>query len=276
VTASGLFDTIIRFQGGQVLEMAEDIQPDLRERLSAIHGAHILLVEDNEINQQVAREFLERSGMTVTVAENGEEALRILEIQPFDVVLMDLHMPVMDGLEATRRIRLDERFRDLPIIAMTAAVMAQDRETCLAAGMNDHIAKPILPNELHETLLKYIKLSQQTQKDPMKPIQPTAPEVQLPAELPGFALHDVLALLGGNQALLRKLLLQFAEQFSGATEHVANLIREGKCQEAADYLHCIKGAAANLGATAVQQAAADLESQLNSGLKNSCELHLKD
>jgi len=266
VTASGLFDTIIRFQGGQVLEKAEDIQPDLRERLSAIQGAYILLVEDNEINQQVEREFLERSGMNVTVAENGEEALRLLENQLFDAVLMDLQMPVMDGLEATRRIRRDERFRDLPVIAMTAAVMAQDREACLAAGMNGHIAKPILPNELREMLLKHIKPRQQELKNAMRPIRATAPEVQLPDQLPGFELHNVLALLGGNQALLRKLLLQFAEQFSRSTELVANMIQEGKGQEAADYLHRIKGAAANLGAIAVQQAAADLEGQLSSGM----------
>ena len=265
VTASGLFDTIIRFQGGQVLEKTEeDLQPDLRESLSAIQGAHILLVEDNEINQQVAKEFLERLGMIVTVAENGEEALRILEIQPFDGVLMDLHMPVMDGLEATRRIRLDERFRDLPVIAMTAAVMAQDRETCRAAGMNDHIAKPILPKELHEKLLKYIKPIPQTQKNPGKLTQ--AAQMQLPDELPGFALQNVLTLLGGNKALLRKLLLQFAEKFSDAAGDAARMIREGKCMEAAGFLHQIKGAAANLGATAVQQAAANLESQLDSGM----------
>jgi CheY-like chemotaxis protein len=175
-------------------------------------------------------------------------------------------MPVMDGLEATRRIRLAERFRDLPVIAMTAAVMAQDRETCLAAGMNDHIAKPILPNELHETLLKYIKPRQQELKNGMRPIRASAAEVQLPDQLPGFELHNVLALLGGNQVLLRKLLLQFAGQFSAAAGEVANMIGEGKYREAADYLHQIKGAAANLGATAVQQAASNLESQLNSGM----------
>jgi len=264
VTASGLFDTIIRFQGGQVLEKAAAVQPDLRERLSAIRGAQILLVEDNEINQQVAREFLERSGMKVTLAENGVEALQILESQTFDAVLMDLQMPVMDGLEATRRIRSQERFRDLPVIAMTAAVMAQDREDCLAAGMNDHVAKPILPDELRETLLRHIP--PQDRKKSMKRLPASAPEAGLPDELDGFALHGVLELLGGNRALLKKLLLQFAEQFAGAAAHSAELIREGKRQEAADYLHRIKGAAANLGATAVQQAAANLENQLKAEL----------
>jgi len=266
VTASGLFDTIIRFQGGQVREQAVAVQPDLRVRLAAIRGAQILLVEDNDINQQVALEFLERSGMKVTLAENGVEALQILETQTFDAVLMDLQMPVMDGLEATRRIRQDPRFRDLPVIAMTAAVMAQDREACLAAGMNDHVAKPILPDELRETLLKYIQPYQQSQQESMQRLQTAAPTAPLLDELPGFALHGVLELLGGNRALLKKLLLQFAEQFAGAAQETATLIREGKRREAADYLHRIKGAAANLGATAVQQAAADLENQLKAEL----------
>ncbi|MFA7240354.1 MAG: response regulator [Sulfuricellaceae bacterium] len=262
VTASGLFDTIIRFQGGKVLEKAESVQPDLRARLSAIRGARILLVEDNEINQQVAREFLERTGMVVTVAENGAEALSMLQHETFDIVLMDLQMPVMDGLEATRRIRREERFRDLPIIAMTAAVMARDREDCLQAGMNDHVAKPILPNELRETLLKYIKPQQHVQEKPMRRIQATAQETPLPDELPGFALHDALELLGGNHALLRTLLIQFAQQFADAAQETASLIQEGNRREAAERLHRIKGAAANLGAATVHQAAAALESQL--------------
>ena len=99
----------------------------------------------------------------------------------------------------------------------------------------------------------------------MKRIQPASPDALLPDELPGFALHAVLALLGGDRRLLRKLLLQFAGQFADGAGRVANLVRDEKRQEAADYLHCIKGAAANLGATAVQQTAVALESQLKSG-----------
>ncbi|MBS4097134.1 MAG: response regulator [Sulfuricella sp.] len=264
VTASGLFDTIIRFQGGQILEeKPEAVQPDLRASLDAIRGAHILLVEDNEINQQVGREFLERSGMQVSIAENGEVALQALENGSFDAVLMDLQMPVMDGLEATRRIRRDERFHDLPIIAMTAAVMQQDREACLAVGMNDHVAKPILPNELRETLIKYIDPRKYTQA--MTRIPTITAEGTLPDELPGFVFEDVLQLLGDNRVLLRKLLLQFAEQFSDVAGQVASLIENGNIRDAAETLHRVKGAAASLGATAVQQAAAEMEEQLESG-----------
>jgi CheY-like chemotaxis protein len=266
VTASGLFDTIIRFQGGPAAAPVVPAQPDLRERLASIQGARILLVEDNAINQQVAREFLERSGLQVTVAENGEEALAILENQTFDAVLMDLQMPVMDGLEASRRIRAQQRFRDLPIIAMTAAVMAQDRAACHNAGMNDHVSKPILPDEVRAALLKYI---QPREPAPLiaaaHSLSATNLPHELPDELPGFVWHDVLETLGGNRGLLRKLLLQFADQFAGAAVQIAGLIRTGNLQEAGDTLHQIKGAAANLGAREVQHASALLEEQIKTG-----------
>jgi len=266
VTASGLFDTIIRFQGGQALEKVEVVQPDLRDKLAAIRGARILLVEDNAINQQVAREFLERSGLQVTVAENGAVALTILENQTFDAVLMDLQMPVMDGIEASRRIRQDERFRELPIIAMTAAVMKNDRDACSAAGMNDHVAKPIQPDELRAALIKYIPpLVPETSHERTGQLHATAETEVLPDALPGFVWHNVLEILGGNRALLRKLLLQFAEQFASAAPQVASLIRAGTSQEAGDYLHMLKGAAANLGAESLRQATATLEEQIKSG-----------
>ena len=268
VTSSGLFDTIIRFQGGQALQQAQTNQPDLRERLATIQGAGILLVEDNAINQQVAREFLERSGLIVTVAENGQQALETLARQNFDAVLMDLQMPVLDGLEASRRIRAQERFRDLPIIAMTAAVMAQDRAACTAAGMNDHIAKPILPDEVCAALLRHIK-PRAAEPQPVSVPHRSAPA--LPEQLPGFDWHDVLETLGGNRALLCKLLLQFAEQFAGAAEHVATLLRTGQQEEATTYLHQLKGAAANLGAVSLHQVVITLESQIKAGEPPSAE-----
>jgi len=268
VTASGLFDTIIRFQGGASTLPTEANLPDPRVQLAAIQGARILLVEDNAINQQVAREFLERSGLQVTVAENGVEALAILEHHDFDAVLMDLQMPVMDGLEASRRIRAQERFSDLPIIAMTAAVMAQDRAACQSAGMNDHVDKPILPDELRAALLKYIKPRPPTT---LMVAVPTLSGRELPDELPGFDWHDVLETLGGNRGLLRKLLLQFARQFADADVHVGGWLRAGKHQEASAYLHQIKGAAANLGAVSLRHCSAALEEQIKTGQAPSGE-----
>ncbi|MCP4114217.1 MAG: response regulator, partial [Desulfobacteraceae bacterium] len=120
-------------------------------------GKRLLLVEDNDINTQVACELLEHVGVQVSVADNGEKAVSMATRGSFDGILMDLHMPVMDGLTATRKIRKETVPSDIPILAMTASVMAGDREKCLEAGMNDHIAKPIKPANLYETLIRWIR-----------------------------------------------------------------------------------------------------------------------
>ncbi len=157
VMPSSLLDTIARLQGRSVSEPIGAAPPDLRDTQVALQGARILLVEDHEINQLVAREFLENAGLVVCVAGNGQEGVDAVRADHFDAVLMDIQMPVMSGFDATLLIRQDARYRDLPIIAMTAAVMAQDREACLAAGMNDHVAKPLLAAELLATLARWIK-----------------------------------------------------------------------------------------------------------------------
>jgi len=123
----------------------------------SVRGAKILLVEDNKINQMVAKELLKIEGFETVIAENGRVAIELLQTQQFDMVLMDIHMPEMDGFEATRAIRFDERFQDLPIVAMTASAMAGDRELVLDAGMNDYIAKPIDPDILYRVLGQWIR-----------------------------------------------------------------------------------------------------------------------
>ena len=124
---------------------------------ATIRGARILLVDDYDLNLEVVQELLERLGFSVDVAEDGAQALAKLETEIFDVVLMDIHMPVMDGLETTRRIRQEERFAALPVIAMSAAVMATDQADCKAAGMNDHIAKPVMPEQLLPVLQRWVR-----------------------------------------------------------------------------------------------------------------------
>ncbi|MDP1606125.1 MAG: response regulator [Rhodocyclaceae bacterium] len=156
VNASGLFDAIMRVQGGFLIEATAQPYSDLFEQAAPIRGAHILLVEDNEINQTVAQDLLERMGFLVSIADNGLQALERLQAETFDAVLMDLQMPVMDGLEAASRIRQQPRLAGLPVIAMTAAVLPCDREACAAVGMNDHVAKPIVPQNLLTALLKWI------------------------------------------------------------------------------------------------------------------------
>ncbi len=130
-----------------------NLAPNARQKLQQ---SSILVVEDNELNQLVVKEILEYAGATVTIAEHGKEALRILDQTVFNCILMDIQMPVMDGLEATQRIRADERWINLPIIALTANADEYHRKLCQQAGMNDFLAKPINPDLLINTLLKWL------------------------------------------------------------------------------------------------------------------------
>jgi len=129
---------------------------DLAQAMRPIHGARVLLAEDDLVNQQVATAFLEMAGLSVTVARNGLEAVDAIKREHFDAVLMDMQMPEMDGLHATRAVRLLPEGAHLPIIAMTAAAMDEDKQACLAAGMDAHVSKPIDPKELVRTLLAWI------------------------------------------------------------------------------------------------------------------------
>ena len=155
VTSSILFDTAVVALGADG-GRTETAQAGPSFDIDKMRGARILLVEDNEINQEVAMGQLEDAEAFVDLAENGEVALRMIRDNDYDVVLMDMQMPVMDGIEATRIIRSNPRFETLPIIAMTANAMASDRMLCLEAGMNDHIAKPIDPDQLFGVLLRWL------------------------------------------------------------------------------------------------------------------------
>ena len=219
----------------------------------------ILVVEDDTINRQVAREFLVQAGFAVSAVSNGEQCLQALYDGNFDAVLMDLKMPVMDGFEATRRIRANTRWRELPVIAMTAAALPHERDECLAAGMNDHVAKPIEPQNLLQVLERWIP---HDGFSPLarSPLQPTADK--WPLELAGFDLNALNARLGRNPELLRSLLNQFALDFSDAANKLLGLIASGNTEDAIALAHQIKGAAGNLGAINVQRQAEVLEIEL--------------
>ncbi|CAK0746453.1 two-component system, sensor histidine kinase and response regulator [Gammaproteobacteria bacterium] len=234
---------------------------------AAIRGARVLLVEDNEINQQVAREILERWKFSVAVAGDGKQALATLEsvFEPFDIVLMDVHMPVMDGLEATRRIRRDSRFNSvLPVIAMTAAVMAKDQVECLEAGMNDHVAKPILPEQLLGVLERWITPGERNV--PAREVDESTLKTDiLPDHLPGFDIELATQRLSDNRELLGNLLKQFGKQFATASETIMGLIAQNQHKEAAQQIHQIKGTAGNLGAMELHRHAETLERELKNG-----------
>ncbi|CAK0764664.1 two-component system, sensor histidine kinase and response regulator [Gammaproteobacteria bacterium] len=264
VVASALFNVLARLQGGQPLARTSHDSPHSRIAPMAIRGARILLVEDNEINQQVAREILEQMGFTVVVANDGGQGLAALESNPFDIVLMDIHMPVMDGLEATRRLRRDGH--TLPVVAMSASVMAKDQAECLDVGMNDHVAKPVLPEQLLAVLERWIAPGERAVSASLE--QPKAlpsGSSDLPEHLPGFDLGKALHRMSGNPDLLLDLLRQFGEQYATASKTLAGLLNQGQREEAARWAHKLKGAAGNLDAAEVHRRAGTLEQELRSG-----------
>ncbi|HJV34748.1 PAS domain S-box protein [Geomonas sp.] len=232
---------------------------------SSFAGVRILLVEDNSINQEVARELLERRGASVDLAYNGEEALRQLRESGvrYHAVFMDVHMPVMDGLEATRRIRLDAAFDALPIIAMTASALPREREVCLQAGMNDQVNKPIDVEELFETLRRWVgagtEPDRQTLGDP-----PSEPDQLLAGSLPGIDLQRAMRTVE-SASLLKKLLISFGRENAGVIGNLDRALAEGDLAAARRIVHTVKGVGGNLGATGLHRAGSLLEDAMREG-----------
>ncbi|WP_406694780.1 response regulator [Singulisphaera sp. Ch08] len=243
------------------------VQATQLEALGSIRGSRILVAEDNEINQQVAREILESAGFVVDLAANGREALERVRANPYDVVLMDIQMPELDGLQATVELRRDGRFRDLPIIAMTAHAMAGDREQSLKAGMDDHVTKPIDPDLLFAVLLRWIKPG--TRKAGATPL-PTEPDLSIPRETarpetdgwPGIDRVTGLRRVAGNETLYRKLLLDFHRDYATSVERVREALAEDRLTDAERQVHTLKGVAGNIGAMDLHRATGELDSAL--------------
>ncbi len=267
VNPSVMFDTIMQAFGEIVPETSRIAKKKGVDVIKDIQGACILLVEDNEINQQVAKEILEGAGLHVTLADNGQEAVDAVNQHDYDAVLMDVQMPVLDGYAATREIRKDERFKDLPIIAMTAHAMAGDEEKSLGAGMNGHVTKPIDPEKLFAALQKWIQpidkrvqistVEQQPQVVSTKPV--LARDEDLPRSLPGFNISAGLERLRGNKKLYRKLLVDFGSKYKGAADEIQAAMQAEEPDQAHSLIHNLKGLAGNLEATQLQKAAVAAE-----------------
>jgi ABC-type amino acid transport substrate-binding protein/signal transduction histidine kinase/DNA-binding response OmpR family regulator/HPt (histidine-containing phosphotransfer) domain-containing protein len=265
VNPSTLFDTIMAAFGKEVPHTGRvSGRQDTDAQMAAgIQGAHLLLVEDNEINQQVAQEILEGAGLVVTIANNGQEAVDMVNRKTFDAVLMDIQMPVMDGFEATRAIRENEHFKDLPIIAMTASAMTRDREDAMASGMNDHVAKPINVKTLFAVLSRFIK----ARPDGSSPAQPAATpatpapvgETPLPDSLPGIALKKGLSRVNNKVSLFRKILKKFYKEYANTPAEIIATLADSDAELARRLAHTVKGVAGNIGAEDLQAVAADLE-----------------
>ncbi|MDP3695115.1 MAG: response regulator, partial [Desulfocapsaceae bacterium] len=252
LTPSMLFDAVATALGYQPRSATN---PVYDPSSASLIDTRILLVEDNYINQEVARTLLEREGATVVTAGNGHEALELLALDDtaFNAVLMDVQMPGMDGYEASRAIRAQPRFASLPIIAMTANAMTGDREKCLAAGMNDHIPKPFDPAHLYATLAHC--LGRQTPNRPHD--EPVAGTPSLQIE--GIDTVTGLSRVRGNVDLYLSLLESFRAKNGGVAATLDQEIAGGQLDQVCQLAHGMKGVAANLGADALASAAANLE-----------------
>ena len=239
-------------------------------QLAPIHGARVLLVEDNELNREVACELLRDAGLVVDVAFDGQMALERIEATPYDAVLMDMQMPVMDGLSATRLLRERPAHRDLPIIAMTANAMDEDRRRCLEAGMNDHVPKPIEPALLFTTLLKWIRprTLQPLRTVPSPPGSDPAPVTPTEAQLPLIAGLDTQAGLRrvlGKKAFYLSLLRKFAVAQGRTGEDIHAALARQDAATAERLAHTLKGVSGSLGLVLLQQQADALQRAIHRG-----------
>ena len=238
------------------------INEEKQKKLSQkMRSAHILLVEDNLINQKVACELLERKGIKVTIANHGKEAIEILSQQTFDLVLMDVQMPVMDGYQASIEIRKYLTKKTLPIVALTAHAMREDKERCLSVEMNDHLAKPINPDLLYSTLGKYLGNVKRSQ--PIKQAIVVKKEVvDMFPKIVGIDFQEGLLRLRENKTLYIKLLDMFIQEHKHSFDEIKQKITASDFQGATLKAHTLKGVGANLGAKALSNVAGELETQL--------------
>lgn len=237
---------------------ADKVEADLAEKLGRLRGAEILIVEDNEINRQILSELLEKEGFVTTLVENGQEGLYALKGSAFDLVLMDIQMPVMDGYTAARNIRrLASRSRAVPIVALTAHVMAGEREKCLEAGMNDYLAKPVDQEALFAAVIKWIKPGNRVVPEPFTAAPATAST--LPDTMPGLNIEHALRLIDGDRQMYRKLLNGFCTKYGSSGELLLKALERGDLDYIRRTSHTIKGLAGNMGAADLAASAADIE-----------------
>ena len=268
VSPSALYDTMVDLFGGSENKVDRARPIGEAEHSQAAMGIRVLLVEDNEVNQQVATELLESAGATVRIANHGGEAVKILtegdQPPPFDVVFMDLQMPEMDGFTATKLIRARPLLHGLPIIAMTAHALVEERQNCLDAGMSDHVTKPIDPDALLATLLRWVEPRPVTAAGGGARPVAAIDEIMLP-QIEGVDLEGGLKRVVGNKRLYRDLLVQFAAKQADAPLEIAAAIKSRDWKLAERIAHTVKGVAGNLGLGKVFAAAERIERAIRHG-----------
>lgn len=260
-TLSTLLDTVLKVFHKDVSIPRRSSRATLsQEALADLKGLKILLVEDNEINQDFASELLTRAGISVEIAGNGLLALQMLEKHQFDCVLMDVQMPEMDGYAATRAIRLQDKFRQLPIIAMTAGAMSGDREKALQTGMNDYVTKPIDPQKLFRKLLQWAHTDRDTMRAEIS--RTVIPGIQEMPKIPGMDTEAGLERIGGNIAMLVKVLKKFCLNHADTTSKIQKALETEQIDEARILAHNLAGVAGNLGVKVIEQLARAIEASI--------------
>jgi signal transduction histidine kinase/HPt (histidine-containing phosphotransfer) domain-containing protein/ActR/RegA family two-component response regulator len=246
-------------------QAADSPSPGSDKDLSAILGAEILVVDDSQINLQIASELLQQAGFKVDSAHDGQQAVAMVGQKPYDCVLMDLQMPVMDGIQATETIRADSRFKNLPVLAMTANSSDADRARASQAGMNALIPKPIDQRLLFDSLLQWISPGE---RDFVIPAQSTVQEsqLQLPDALPGLSVQEGLGRVGGNSRLYLKLLRDMNREYQGTAEEITELLEKNQLEQAAQLAHKLRGIANNLGAFEVGLLSGEIEQSAKDGM----------
>lgn len=276
VNHSSFFENVCAALGNESFQtVSSPLKVAQIPHVDKVAGAHVLVVEDNELNQQIVRELLENIGVHVTVVENGLEGLHAALTGAFDLVLMDVQMPVMDGLEATRRIR-DAGFTmaDLPIVALTAHASSHDKEKSLQAGVNEHLTKPVSAESLYGSLAYW--LSNKPKVGKTVPLAAPVATASAPADdgakdccpllwpdtLPGLNVKSGLANVVQNKNLYLNLLCRFVDKYSQSPQELVALLEQQQMEEAKRLAHTLKGVAANLGAMDLSAAARELEQEL--------------
>jgi signal transduction histidine kinase/CheY-like chemotaxis protein len=278
VNPSFLFNSLMSIfdRSESRIKIQGNLEFQFKSEWEQLRGAKILVVEDNEINQQVAREFLEEEDIVVETAFNGKEAVDAVKSGAFDGVLMDINMPVMDGIEATAVIRSDPSFKKLPIIAMTANVLKDDLDKYLKGGMNDYISKPIDIEQMFDTLIKWIKPAKRhfmvkTCRSGEKRIDHT----DIPVRIEGVDIDNGLQRIRGNRKLYMKLIYKFRNENERICSEIEMLMNNGKREEALLQVHTLKSTSGSIGAHNVQSAATDLEAAIREGDTEGCKKFMK-
>lgn len=265
--------TLLRVLCSALAITTEQGQVPKDNRLHEINSAPVLLVEDNDINQLIAREMLEHAGLQVDIARHGEEAVQMVHGKRYALVLMDIQMPIMDGLTAAEKIRGYFSYQQLPIIAMTANSSGEDIERSLAAGMQDHISKPIDEKVLHQALEKWCLRGEYEVK--AEPAAPTTPaHTALYPTRQGIDFNAALERLGHNINLYQSLVDRLYSDYQQAPQQVVEFLAKGQHDQAKRFFHSLKGAAANLGFIKLSSVAAKLESSMANGAVDEVADHI--